>query len=64
MEDITDADHVHAKRVCKGFEIKNLEYHDLYVQSDTLLLADVFENFRSMCINIYNLDTVKFLSAP
>ena len=64
MEDITDADHVHAKRVCKDFEIKNLEYHDLYVQSDTLLLADVFENFRSMCINIYNLDTVKFLSAP
>ena len=37
MEDITDADHVHRKRVCKEYEIKNLvEYHDLYVQSDTL----------------------------
>ena len=43
MEDITDEDYVHAERVCKDFEIKNLgEYHDLYVQSNTLLLADVF----------------------
>ena len=65
MENITDADYAHAKRVCKDFEIGNLgEYHDLYVQSDTLLLADVFENFRNMCINIYKLDPAKFLSAP
>ena len=49
MEDITDAKYAHAKKVCKDFEIKNLgEYHDLYVQSNTLLLADVFENFRNM----------------
>ena len=46
VEGITDADYAHAKRVCKDFEIKKLgEYHDLYVQSDTLLLADVFYNF-------------------
>ena len=65
MEDITDADYMHAKRVCKDFEIKNLgEYHDLYLKSDTLLLADVFENFRKMCLKIYHLDPVKFLSAP
>ena len=64
MEDITDADYAHAKRVCKDFEIKNLgEYYDLYVQSDTLLLADVFENFRNMCLKIYTLDPRKFLSA-
>ena len=45
--------------------IKNLgEYHDLYVQSDTLLLADVFENFRDKCIEIYELDPAHFLSAP
>ena len=45
MEDITDADYVQTKRVCKNFQLKNLgEYHDLYVQSHTLL-ADVFDNF-------------------
>ena len=46
MEDITEADYGHGKRVCKDFEIKRLgEYHDFYFQSDKLLLADVFENF-------------------
>ena len=51
MADITDADYMHAKRVCKDFEIKHLgEYHDLYFKSDILLLADVFENFRKMCL--------------
>ena len=54
MEDITDADYSHAKRVCKSFETKKLrEYHDLCVQSDTFLLTDLFENFRNMCIKIY-----------
>ena len=46
MEDITDVDYWHAKRVCKDFEITNLgEYHELYVQSDILLLTDVFYSF-------------------
>ena len=50
MEDITDANCMNAKRVCKGFQIKNIgEYHDLYLKSYTLILADVFENFRKMC---------------
>ena len=39
-------------------------YHDLYIQSDTLMLADVFENFRNMCLEIYELDPGKFPSAP
>ena len=65
MEDITYADYVHAKRVCKDFGIKNLgESHDLYVQSNTLLLTDVFEIFRNMCLKIWELDPVKFFSAP
>ena len=64
-EGITDEDYAHAQKVWKVFEIKNLgEYHDLYVQSDTLLLADVFENFRDKCIEIYELDPAHFLSAP
>ena len=62
MEDITDVDYMHAKRVYK--DLKNLdEYNDLYLKSNTLLLADVFENFRKMCLKIYHLDPVKFLSA-
>ena len=57
MEDGTVADNAHTKKVCKYFEIKHLrEYHDLYVQSDTLLLANVFENFKNMCLEIYDLD--------
>ena len=64
LEDITDADYMHAKRVCKDFEMKNLgEYHDLYLKSDTLLLADGFENFRDLCLGIHELDPVKFISA-
>ena len=65
MEDVVDVDYANAKRVCKDFEIKNSgEYHDLYVLADTLLLADVFENFRNMCLKIYELDAAKFHSAP
>ena len=64
-EVITDTDYVHAQRACKGFEIKNLrEYHNLHVQSDTLLLVDVFESFRNMCLEIYDLDPAKETSAP
>ena len=65
MEDITDADYLHAKRLCKYFKTKHLgEYHDLYVQSDALPLVDVFENFQNMCREIYELDPARFLTAP
>ena len=51
IEGITNADYAHAKKICKVFEIKNLgEYLDLYVQSDPLSLADVFENFPNICL--------------
>ena len=63
MEDINDIDYRHANNVLKRFELENLgQYHDLYVQSDTLLLADAFENFRDMCIKVYKLDPAHFLS--
>ena len=65
MEDITGTDYRHVNKVFKEFKLKNLgEYHDLYVQSDTLVLADVFENFRKMCIKVYEPDPAHFLSAP
>ena len=51
IEDITDADYARV-------------YHELHVQGDTLLLADVFENFRNMCLKVYELDAAKFLSPP
>ena len=65
MENIDDIDYRHGNNVFKRFKLKNLgEYHDLYVQSDTLLLADVFENFRNMCLKVYELDAAHFLSLP
>ena len=65
LENITDKDYEHVQKVWEAFEIKNLgEYHDLSVQCNTFLLADVFENFRNKCIEIYELDPAHFLSAP
>ena len=57
MENISETDYRRANNVFKTFKLNNLgDYHDLYVQSDTLLLADVFENFRKACIKTYELD--------
>ena len=65
MENIDDIDYRHGNNVFKRFKLKNLgEYHALYVQSDTLLLADVFENFRKTCLKVYELDPAHFLSLP
>ena len=65
IENINDIDYRHGNNVFKKFKLKNLgEYHDLYVQSDTLLLADVFEYFRNMWIKVYEFDPAHFLSLP
>ena len=65
MENIDDIDYRHGNNVFKIFKLENLgDYHDLYVQSDTLLLADAFENFRDMCIKVYELDSAHFVSLP
>ena len=64
LEDITDKDYPHVQKVWKVFEIKKRrEYHDLYVHCDTLLPADIFENFRDKCIKICELDSAHFVSA-
>ena len=65
MEDIDEIDYRHGNNVFKSFKLENLgDYHDLYVKSDTLLLADVFENFSNMCIKEYELDPAHFVSLP
>ena len=64
MENIIDVDYEHAKKVFKEFEMNNLgDYHNLYVQGDTILLADVFKNFRNKCIEIYELNPAYTLCA-
>ena len=65
LENISETDYAHANNVFKIFNINNLgEFHDLYVRSDTLLLADTFENFRQSCLENYELDPVHFVSLP
>ena len=64
-EGISDEDYQHAQKVWKTFEMKTLkDYHNLYNQVDVLLLADVFENFRDICIKNYKLDPAHYYTAP
>ena len=64
-EDLPEEDYQRALTVWKTFKIKNLgEYHDLYIKTDVLLLADVFEQFRSIFITSYKLDPVYFCTLP
>ena len=64
-EGISDEDYEHARKVWETFEMKNLgDYHNLYNQVDVLLLADVFENFRDICIKNYKLDPAHYYTAP
>ena len=65
MENIDDIDYRYGNNVFKRIKLKNLgEYHDLYIKSDTLFLADVFENLRNTCLEVNELDFVHFLSLP
>ena len=65
MANISETDYRHANNVFKTFKLYNLgDHHDLYVQSDTLLPADVFENFKKACIKTYELDPAHFISLP
>ena len=65
LENISEVDFAHANSVFKKCNINNLgEYYDLYVRSDTLLLVDIFENFRQSCLENYELDPARFVSLP
>ena len=65
QQGIKEIDYRHANRVFKAFKLKNKgDYHNLYVQSNTLQLSDVFKNFRNTCNNIFKLDSANYLSAP
>ena len=64
-ESITEEDYQHATKVWETFLIENMgQYHDLYLKSDALHLADVFETFREICLNIYGLDPAQYVSPP
>ena len=64
-EHISDEDYKHAQNVWNTFDLKNMGgYHDLYLKSDILLLADVFENFRKTCLEYYKLDPCHYFTSP
>lgn len=64
-ESVTTEEYEHAQNVWRAFNIRNLgEYQDLYVQTDVLLLADVFQNFRNFCFDNYKLDPCQFFTLP
>ena len=65
MAGVSEEDYEHVNRVWKEFEIKSLgEYHDLYLKADVILLADIFEAFREVCLKNYRLDPAHFYTAP
>ena len=65
MSSISEEDYQHAQRVWKEFGIRNLgDYHDLYLRTDVVLLANVFEAFRDTCLKHYKLDLAHFYTSP
>lgn len=64
-EHISDDDYERAKKVWRGFQLKNMgEYHDLYLTSDFLVLADASKNFRKTCLEYYKLDPAHYFTSP
>ncbi|KAL9951227.1 hypothetical protein ACROYT_G043851 [Oculina patagonica] len=64
-EEISEEDYAHAQTVFAEFQCRSLgDYHDLYLKSDDLLLSDIFQNFRDICLNYYHLDPAQFYTSP
>ena len=62
---ISEKDHQHVCKVWNEFDLKNMgDYHDLYLETDAILLANVFESFRKVCLDNYGLDPAHFYTAP
>ena len=65
MSGVSDVDYKHTCRVCREFGIKNMgEYHDLYLRTVVILLANVFKSFRRVCLENYGLDPSHFYTVP
>ena len=65
MHDISECNYEHAQKVWRAFNLKNLgEYHDLYLKTDVILLANMFEAFRDTCLEYYRLDPAHFYTSP
>ena len=65
MSGISEKDHQHACKVWNEFGLKNMgDYHDLYLKTDMILLANIFESFRKVCLDNYGLDPAHFYKAP
>ena len=64
-EHISDEDYKHAQNVWNAFNLESMgQYHNLYLKSDALLLADVFEKFRKTCLRYYKLDPCHYFTSP
>ena len=65
MSGVSETDYEHARKIWREFGINNMgEYHHLYLKTDVILLANVFEAFRNVCLNNYGLDPAHFYTAP
>lgn len=63
--EVSDNDYDHAQTIWNAFNMQTFgQYHDLYLVTDVILLADVFENFRSICLEYYNLDAAHYFASP
>ena len=65
MSGISESEYQHARNFWDKFKLKNIgDYHDLYLKTDVILLTNVFESFRSVCLRNYGLDPAHFYTAP